>query len=382
MAQLGANPYGMSVKDIKYVNRGNKSVKKWQSPSLTRNKSLVAKGSTKNQSTSARRTMVFEEDEYIGEVVGGAATNVLSVATYPVNIGQAITFPWGSGVCNDRFEKYQFEYLEFYYKREVSEFAAGGTTGKVMLSFINDASSGAPTTKQSIEDTDPHSDGLPSENFRLRIPNHMLKRMTDGFFIRSGRVPASADIKTYDIGKLFVSTLGLSSPSITVGELHVKYKVKVFIPILENTNSAPENRNLSLFVNTNTFEYASGTSAYIEFPVQQINGAELEQLTPTTFVLPKGTYLVDGIIQFNLVDVSGTISDLHIAFEVDGIDNMEINYAVAGAATTNVRNMTLNMVPTAIISSGTTQVKMHIKDTSIMDGDGALVAANIRFLSV
>lgn len=104
-----------------------------------------------------RRMQIIEEDEYIGEILG---TGGFYTTPYSCNPGQSQTFPWGSRIFS-LYEEYEFTSLEFYYKREVSEFATNGQTGKVMLSFDYDASDPAPTTKLQVEDSRTHVDFMP-----------------------------------------------------------------------------------------------------------------------------------------------------------------------------------------------------------------------------
>jgi hypothetical protein len=192
-------------------------------------RNLAGKGRTRNGTTN-RRDFVIEEDEYIAEVTP-ANEPAFNVTQYPVNPGQVGTFPWLSTIAKN-FEKYCFEKLEFYYKREVSEFATNGQTGKVIYSFDTDASDPAPYGKQEMEATDPHEDALPSENFRLPIPKKMLEPvLTDAHFVRPGALPANTDQKTYDVGVLNVATQGTAANTAT-GELHVRYRVRLMVPVL------------------------------------------------------------------------------------------------------------------------------------------------------
>jgi hypothetical protein len=190
---------------------------------------LAGKGRTRNGTTN-RRDFVIEEDEYIAEVTP-ANEPAFNVVQYPVNPGQVQTFPWLSTIAKN-FEKYCFEKLEFYYKREVSEFASNGQTGKVIFSFDTDASDPIPFGKQEMEATDPHEDALPSENFRLPIPSKMLlPLLSDAHFVRPGALPANTDLKTYDVGALNVATQGTAANTAT-GELHVRYRVRLMIPVI------------------------------------------------------------------------------------------------------------------------------------------------------
>jgi hypothetical protein len=185
-----------------------------------------------NRATN-RRTQVIEEDEYIGEVLG----SVSFVSTsYPINPGQSATFPWGSKIAS-LYDEYEFEYLEFYYKREVSEFSTNGQAGKVILSALYDATAPTPTTKQMVEDSWPHIDGMPcTEQILLRLDCARMKA-NDSHYVRYGAQPANTDLKTYDAGQLFVSTYGNTNATV-VGELHVRYRVKFAEPILEPADVA------------------------------------------------------------------------------------------------------------------------------------------------
>jgi len=252
---------------------------------------LTAKGSSRNQTTN-RKMMVIEEDEYIGEVTGAATAANFGTTAYPVNMGQAGTFPWGAGVVKNNFEKYRFDYVRFYYKREVSEFATNGTTGKVMLSFDADAADPPPSSKQQVEDTDPHVDGMPCENMQLDIPAAMLRRMNDGFYIRPGGLPGGTDIKTYDVGNLYVSTQGLANNSAVVGELHVRYRCQVFIPILEASTTVPANNQVSLFQSTTNESCTTAVAKTLALATTSTNGLNIVN-TSGSMVPTAGNYLVD-----------------------------------------------------------------------------------------
>lgn len=184
--------------------------------------------SDKPSGATTRRTTMICEDEYIGEIAGSTA---FATTAYACNPGQFSMFPWGNKISS-LYEEYDFVSLEFYYKREVSEYATNGTTGKVMLSFDYDASDVAPTTKQQVEDTVPHVDGMPSDPvIRLKIDCSRIRKNSSKY-VRPGAQPANTDVKTYDAGTLYVSTFGNQSTG-NLGELRVKYCLKLSEPVLE-----------------------------------------------------------------------------------------------------------------------------------------------------
>lgn len=389
---FGQNPYGVNTNQVKFtptrqsnklLNRTRQSSQIWQSPSLTRNKSLAAKGSTKNTSSPrTRRSLLLEEDEYIGEVSSNPS-NTFQVDSFPVNIGQSKTFPWGSGVAKNNFEKYIFEYLEFYFKREVSEFAPNGSSGKVILSFISDASAGLPSNKQQMEDTFPHSDGMPSENIRLVIPSDMLKRLNDGHFIRPGGLPGSADIKTYDLGQFFIASQGITNASALLGELHVKYKCRVFYPILEGPSLAPVNTRVAAFyVSTAGEAITSDTQYTVQFAsADPVNGLSAVN-TAGNFVLPVGNYLVSSTLILRVAggDSIGTaLAAIYIGVTI--YYSPTAGSDTAGGTTVNMGRVTIPQIPMMWISDGVTPLSCRFTDQTTFTGAGQCYGS-IMFVQV
>lgn len=191
-------------------------------------------GSSLGTTSTSRFRQTIEEDEYIGEVNGSVS---FATTGYSINPGQSGTFPWGNKIAQ-LYERYDFNYLEFYICSEVSAFATQGQTGVVVLSCDYDSSDVAPTTKQQVEDTDPHTKPcLPSFQKPIRlILDCKEMRTSDAKYVRPGSQPANTDIKTYDAGVLYVSTQGNQNTS-NIGELHVRYRCTLKKPVLESPTS-------------------------------------------------------------------------------------------------------------------------------------------------
>jgi len=215
-------------------------------------------GLSSTNKSSTRLKQVIEEDEYIADVNGSVA---FATTQYNVNPGQSSTFPWASKL-SALFEKYHFDELEFYYRREVSEYATNGQSGKVMLSFDYDASDAPPSNKQQVLDTIPHADGMPCiPTLRLVINTNEMKQQ-DGWYVRTGAQPANTDIKTYDCGVLSVSTYGCANTT-PIGELRVRYRCTLHVPVLEAVGG-PANQPGSYFEITSALvgETAAATTVY------------------------------------------------------------------------------------------------------------------------
>jgi len=251
--------------------------------------------------------MVIEESEFVAAVTVANQPNFNNVV-YNINPGNATTFPWLSTIAK-QFEKYQFEKLAFIYKKEVSEFATAGSTGKVMMSVDFDAADAAPTLKQQIEDTVPHADAMPCQSFSLVVdPRDMTPLVTDGKFVRIGGLPGHTDVKTYDVGNLNIATQGIASNT-EVGELHVAYRIRLMKPILEALTSAPVNMSISLFQTNVSEATANNVYQVVAFATPTANGLNIVN-TAGSFVPPAGNYIVDTYVNWNGTAITGTALDL------------------------------------------------------------------------
>jgi hypothetical protein len=281
-----------------------------------------------NRSTS-RRAQVIEEDEYIGEVNGSVS---FATTSYSVNPGQSGTFPWGYKIAG-LYEKYDFEMLEFYFKREVSEYASNGQTGKVILSFDYDASDGAPTSKQQVEDTVPHVDGMPCSPM-IRLPiNCATMRNGPAKYVRPGSVPANTDIKTYDAGNFYISTYGCANTTV-IGELRVKYRVRLAVPVLESTGTS--NGGAQFIVQSPAAGELMTTSATDQaafataVPTIITNGVGATISAAGLITLPAGRYLINYNSLWSNTGVSISASQGGIS------KTLSTNYYMSGGASAGV----------------------------------------------
>jgi len=184
-----------------------------------------------------RRQKYCEEDEFIANVIGSTTTTSFNISnTIQVNPGLAASFPWLAGEAS-RYNEHEWEYLEYYFKRTNSEYLA--TAGKVLLYFDPDASDVAPTTKQQIEDSVYHNDGMPCDPIiRLPIDCNRVRRNLSRY-VRTGPNPANTDIKTYDAGVLYCAVDSNNSAinGAVIGELRVRYRVKFTVPVLTQSDT-------------------------------------------------------------------------------------------------------------------------------------------------
>ncbi len=274
-------------------------------------------GATSFKNTKARSITVVN-DEFIGAVTVANQPN-FNVTSYAINPGQATLFPWLSKQAS-QWEKYVFNKLEFYYKREVSEFAAAGSAGKVIFSVDFDASDAPPTSKQQMEDTVPHADSMPSENLSLVLPvSQMHGPSVISKYVRAGGLPGNADIKTYDVGNLHVATQGITS-NVEVGELRVRYSCTFSVPVLDSTNAAPANNQVTQY-QSQTDVLTTATPHTLVWGTVDTNGLQAVNTTGS-IVLPAGNYIVWTTVNFeasgaNLTDVNIIIQKNSVAMKTN-----------------------------------------------------------------
>lgn len=342
-------------------------------------RNVAAKGSTLT-GQRAKRTCVIEEDEFIAAVLGSVAfTNT----AYSINPGQAATFPWLSRQAA-QWEKYHFERLEFYYKRDVSEFATNGTTGKVMMSVDFDASDPPPASKQQIEDTDPRVDGMPCENNRLVLAAKDLHSLFPVLYVRTGGLPGSSDIKTYDVGNFNIATQGNQNAS-EIGELRVRYRVRFSVPVLENLTSPKTNHSVwsattygAMLIEVIPYS----TITPVIYNGQILNGLGLvETAVPGVFTFPSaGNYLVDWDTHFEWSGGSTSHTFAAMTTYINGAQQFPGSSNTFAAGTINDISMSISGEFYSI-STGDTISFVVEGDGTV--GEGSLnVVSNARIVSV
>jgi hypothetical protein len=274
-------------------NRKNQKKKGNKNQNQTREISDFPLGtSQRNGFNRNAQSKTVTKDEWVADIAG---TVGFTTTQFAVNPGQKATFPWLAPEAL-QWEKYEFLKLEFYLKPEVTQYTTNANSGKIIISFDSDASDPPPLNKQEAEDVMPTADGMPYQTITLNIPKFILNSHLDSFYVRPGNLPGGSDIKTYDLGNLFISTIGQGAPVATMAELRVRYTCKLMIPILENTAAAPQNNQVTFLVDS----AAALTSAT---PYQPLLAGAASTASPVTnglnvvntvgsIVPPPGNYLM------------------------------------------------------------------------------------------
>jgi hypothetical protein len=332
---------------------------------------VLGVGQTRGQSAN-RNSMMVSESEFVAAVTVANQPN-FNVTSYGINPGNSTLFPWLSTIAS-RFEKYTFTRLNFIYKKEVSEFATAGQTGKVIMSVDFDASDPPPGTKQQMEDTVPHSDAMPSQSFALNLQSKDLANpATIARYVRIAGLPGGSDIKTYDVGNFNIATQGILANN-EVGELHVNYTVKFEKPVLENSITAPANNQVSVF-NALTQSLTTATPVNAVLATVVTNGLSIVN-TAGSFVLPTGNYLCDAWFDFeNAGGNNLTVCEVELTKNTVGVTIGPTAFQGPG-----VQSMPLSLQPQYISSNGTDSYALLVNAT--FGASTTTITGQVRFVAV
>jgi hypothetical protein len=177
---------------------------------------------------------LIEHEETIGNLYAPATNPGIFQVSTPIRInpGLQAIFPWLSGVAA-QFESYVFEYLHF----AVETSSGSSSDGSIHMAVDFDSADAAPTTKVQLMAIEHAVRGVPWKSFTYVAPKNCLhKRKT--YFVRTNTsLPDLGELNLSDVGVLHMATDGLSTASKLIGELKVKYRIRLMTPQLSSVSS-------------------------------------------------------------------------------------------------------------------------------------------------
>lgn len=147
--------------------------------------------------------------------------------TVAIQPGLPASFPWlGSGIAN-AFESYIVHDLKYTFEGNVGT----DVSGKVFMAIDYDCLDSAPTNKQELMAMQGAARGpIWSDVFTLTADKKALHKFKERY-TRDETPTVTCDLKTYDIGNLFVGAQ-MNNPNGTtsIGELYVDYDIEFRTP--------------------------------------------------------------------------------------------------------------------------------------------------------
>lgn len=161
--------------------------------------------------------MRVSHSEILCPVNGSVAFS--AAQTLAVNPGLAATFPWLSGLGH-RFESYKFLKLKLKFFP-----AKGQHDGEVGAVIDFDAADAAPASYMTAMQYSGAIIGPSWTYWEKEMSQINLKKFSLDRYNRGGAVPANTDVKTYDLGNIFIITQGHADTSL-IGHLWADYVVE------------------------------------------------------------------------------------------------------------------------------------------------------------
>lgn len=308
-------------------------------------------------------TVLLPGSEEIGLLTGTSAFKSVPYSVQPALEDESLTlFPRLSQIAK-MYQKYRFRKLVVRFEPVVSVFAEGGKQGMVGLYF----------------DTDALADNLPTEvtanqlSTKMRCPfsspGALIFPPMGGYKYTRASLVSTADLKTYDFGRLYVTTVAGATDAIgeTIGRLYVDYEIElqgqIRAPLTGVDAPMPTNHVVSRFFQANG-SWASnamplGNAQCVQLTfggTGEINGLGFVN-SGGVFTAPPGLYLV--IARFRPSNASAHANDaVRVAIartypgETEFVDDEDLLITNPSLQVFSVRSATA--IGTLSIKAGTT----------------------------
>lgn len=176
---------------------------------------------------TSKNGIVISHREFVTDVTTSSTVNDFNTIFREINPGLTQSFPWLSGIAPN-FESYRFLTLSFEYV----PFCASTTVGSVMMGVDWDVSDYEPASKSQMLAYQTVVSGPMWEPSVLKCEPANLRKFSLDHFVRV-LDPGQVDLKTYDVGCLYVSTSNNAVASQSIGSVFVNYTVELLTPQIQ-----------------------------------------------------------------------------------------------------------------------------------------------------
>jgi len=208
---------------------------------------------------STGQSILVRHKEFVGTIKG--SVDFKTQYALPLNPGMEGSFPWLAGVAQ-RYQEYAIKGMVFHYI-PTSGVAVSGTNpalGSVMIQTTYRASDAAPFNKTEMMNEYCASEAVPSEPFIHPIECDPKENPFNVHYVRSRTPPTGEPLMSYDLGKTFVSTVGMPANGNVVGDLWVTYEVELKKPVV-STSVSGNGYNYSVYTGGSNTTLFTGITA-------------------------------------------------------------------------------------------------------------------------
>lgn len=163
--------------------------------------------------------------EYLGDVIASSSVGAFSVASYPINPGNLLTFPWLAPIAQ-QFDQWIPNGIVFEFKSQTTDYSSNQQTGTVIMNTEYDVYDAVYTNKSEMMNAAYVTEGKSTEHMvhgvecdPRQTPNHI-------YWVRhTSALPAGADLREYDLGTFHIATTGQPVAGQNLGSLWVTYDI-------------------------------------------------------------------------------------------------------------------------------------------------------------
>jgi hypothetical protein len=235
----------------------------------------------------------FPGCDFIGNVsdVNGA----MAFVKYAINPGNPVTFPWLS-IEAKQWNEYTFHALSFKFVSRT----ATSQVGNVVLAPNYDASDPVPTLENQATNFADATEDNEWKDITCVLDPASMHPIGPRKYVRIAAV--AGDIKTYDVGNMFVGVEGATTN--TIGKLYVEYDVEFFDRIVVPSAAASA---ATSFFNITGQTLTSTVRANLAFSAgaNPLGATVSSTGAGDAILLPAGSYLVTIIL--NVADSVGEV---------------------------------------------------------------------------
>lgn len=165
--------------------------------------------------------------EYLCDITSSTA---FSTQSFPINVGLNQTFPWLSEIASS-FTTYKIHGLVAVFKSTCADAVSStnGSIGSVIMSFNDNVTESAFSSKQTQLECDWACDEKPSVSFVAPLECAPAQQPLKELYIRNTSLQTNQNLQFYDMANLQVSTQGQQAV-FTCGELYLSYDITLSKP--------------------------------------------------------------------------------------------------------------------------------------------------------
>jgi hypothetical protein len=252
--------------------------------------------------TGTNRAFQVSQVELIDTFQGSS----LEISTLRIDIQPGNKqFPWLSGIA-DKYQRYRFRKLRFFFKPSVSDFSSAGKAGRVGIGYDRDSSDPVPITARGLENMQPHVVGMPYQDISLTLPP-----MVEEKYIRQGNPVGGESLNIYDAGWVVFFNFGLDTSveiNTVLGEMFVEYVVDLIGPVYHDPSATGQ----ALTRNYTVTQYQLDRRSLPPVSIQQNGVFDLTSIAGWSLdwfalALPSDSTTADDPIGVRLIDQGWTI---------------------------------------------------------------------------